>query len=107
MDVLSQPPYVPRLRANNNPVESTEHHLDNPVYDTNMEAHNYSSSGPTYELAGTNEEVGQTYSVLEQCGERVSPSKTAVGGCAYEVPVSGQTLNRGQLCVEEYSTLQH
>ena len=105
-----------------------ERQLDNPVYDSNMETHNYSSSGPTYELVDTNEGAGQTYSVLEQCQEnRAKPSKTteedeehyyhvlesgesegaARGDCDYEVPVSGQTHNRVRLCEEEYSTLKH
>ena len=42
------------------------------LYDTNTEEHNYSSSGPTYELIDTIERTGQTYSVLEQCQEVVS-----------------------------------
>ena len=115
-------------QSNNN--ETTERHLDNPVYDSNMETHNYSSSGPTYELVDTSEGVGQTYSVLEQCGERRSElaktrlstddeehhyqvlepeeSEGVTGGvCDYEVPVSGQTHSRVWLCEEEYSTLKH
>ena len=98
------------------------------MYDANMETHNYSSSGPTYELVDTSEGVGHNYSVLEQCGERRSNSAKTMtenrehyyhvlesgggegvtgGVCAYEVPVSGQTHSRVWLCEEEYSTLQH
>ena len=114
------------IRLSNN-TGTMERQLDNPVYDSNMETHNYSSSGPTYELVDTNEGVGQTYSVLEQCQEsRAKPSKTitedeehyyhvlgsrecegVTGGGDYEVPVSGQTNSRMWLCEEEYSTLQH
>ena len=107
---------------------SEERQLHNPVYDSNMETHNYSSSGPTYELVDTNKEEGQTYSVLEQCKENsTKPAKTTseneehyyhvlesgecegvTGGvCDYEVPVSGQTHSRVKLCEEEYSTLKH
>ena len=116
--------------GSSNNESSTERQLHNPVYDSNMETHNYSSSGPTYELVDTNEGAGQTYSVLEQCEENTSstkPSKTTTedeehyyhvlesgecegateGVCDYEVPVSGQTNSRVWLCEEEYSTLQH
>ena len=94
------------------------------MYDSNMETHNYSSSGPTYELVDTSAGAGLTYSTLEQCEE--SSQKPAEheqhyyhvlesgesegvtgGGCDYEVPVSGQTNSRVKLCEEEYSTLQH
>ena len=113
-------------QSNNN--GTTEHQLDNPVYDSNMVAPNYSSSGPTYELVDTNEGAGQTYSALEQSGERRSElAKTSTedeehhyhvlesgecegvtrGVCDYEVPVSGQTHSRVKLCEEEYSTLKH
>ena len=52
--------------------------MTNPVYGANTDTHNYSSSGPTYELIDTLEGTGQTYSVLEQCQEnRTKPSKTA------------------------------
>ena len=107
MYVLAQPLHIPRFRTNRNTMETTEHQLDNPVYDSNMETHDYSSSGPAYELADTNEGAGQTYSVLEQCQERAIPLKTGTGVCAYEVPVSGQTNNQVKVCEEEYSTLQH
>ena len=86
-------------------MESTERQLHNPVYDSNMETHNYSSSGPTYELISSDEGTRQTYSVLEQCGERAKPLKVTTGVCDYEVPVSGQT--QVKLCEEEYSALKH
>ena len=99
---------------------SEERQLHNPVYDSNMETHDYSSSGPTYELIDTIERVGQTYSALEQCGEsRTKPSKTTTedeehyevldsgecegvtgegGNCSHEVPrsatVKNSTLNK-------------
>ena len=115
------------MRSSDNE-SSTERQLDNPVYDSNMETYNYSSSGPTYELVDTNEGAGQTYSVLEQCEEsnnnqskmtteddehyyhvlESGEGEGVTGGvCDYEVPVSGQTHSRVKLCEEEYSTLQH
>ena len=97
-------------------MESTECQLHNPVYDSNMETHNYSSSGPTYELVDTIEGAGQTYSVLDiatktmtkdeehyyhvlesgECeGVTVGGCEGVTGGaCDYEVPVSGQTNSR-------------
>ena len=91
-----------------------------------METHNYSSSGPTYELVDTNEGAGPIYSVLEQHQESrtvmanttteveegpnhaLESDEGATGGaCDYEVPVPGQTLSRVWLCEEEYSTLKH
>ena len=101
---------------NNNGDTTLERQLDNPVYDTNMDTYNYSSSGPTYELVDTNNGAGLTYSALEKSGEGshkaieneehyyhvLESGKNegmAVGGsegvtegvCDYEVPVSGQT----------------
>ena len=66
-----------------------ERQLHNPVYDSNMETHNYSSSGPTYELVDTNK---GTYSALEQCGEsRTKQSKTTTKDEEhYEVLESGK-----------------
>ena len=93
-----------------------------------METHNYSSSGPAYELVDTNKGVGHNYSVPEQCGKRISKlaktttedeehyyhvlesgeSEGVTGrGGDYEVLVSGQTHSRVLLCEEQYSTLQH
>ena len=98
------------------------------MYDSNMAENNCSSSGPTYELMDINKGAGPIYSVLEQHQEsETEMAKTTtkdeehhyhvlesdkhdgvtVGACAYEVPVSGQTLSRVKLCEEEYSTLQH
>ena len=116
----------------NNGDTTLERQLDNPVYDTNMDTYNYSSSGPTYELVDTNKGVGLTYSALAQSGESsakareneehnyhvlepgenegvvVGESEGVTGGvCDYEVPVSGQTHSWVKLCEEEYSTLKH
>ena len=120
--------HLHRFMGSSNNESSTQRQLDNPVYDTNMETHDYSSSGPTYELVDTNEGAGQTYSVLEQCQESNNnqlktttedeecnyhvlgseESEGVTGGaCDYEVPVSGQTHSRVKLCEEEYSTLHH
>ena len=92
-----------------------------------METHNYSSSGPTYELVDTNEGAGQTYSALEQCQEnRAKPAKTTEeneehyyhvlesgecegvtqGGGNHKVSVSGQTHGQVKLHGEEYSTIK-
>ena len=42
----------------------------NPSYGVKAQSHNYSSSGPTYELVDNIEGAGQISSVLEQHGER-------------------------------------
>ena len=121
-------PHLHRFMGSSNNENPTERQLDNPVYASNMETHNYSSNGPTYELVDTNEGAGQTYSVLEQyqesnnnqlklttedeeCNYHVLGSEECEGvtggACDYEVPVSGQTNSRVKLCEEEYSTLKH
>ena len=79
-----------------------------------MEAHNYSSCGPTYELVDTGNGMGHSYAVLEQSNgnagheQNVKSAKTsmddkehhyhvlervgvAMGGGDYEVPVPGKT----------------
>ena len=75
-----------------------------------METHNYSSSGPTYELVDTSNGMGHSYAVLEQSNGTASHDQNikssmddkehhyhvlecegVTGGrCDYEVPVSGQ-----------------
>ena len=83
--------------SSNSQNESTDKQLNNPMYDTNTEAHNYSSSGPTYELIDSNKKAEQIYDLLEQCKE----AKTTTGdeenfyhvlesgGHDYEVPMTG------------------
>ena len=94
-----------------------------------IEVHNYSSSGPTYETVDTIEVLRQTYSVLE-CQEsstvqsmtatedeehyyRVLESGECEGdhvtgeACDYEVPVSGQIQSQAKMSEEECPTLKN
>ena len=67
-----------RFMESRNNESYTECQVINPVYGSNTEEQNYSSSGPTYELVDNSKGKGPLYSVLERCQEsETEMAKTA------------------------------